>query len=294
MTEMKDEIATIDAKKRKKLILEPINGFGNRLRAMASGAVLANALGRDFYVDWQKDDGKFYVPSLDQVFAHTPGFEISSELTDPGNEYAGGHQGEQRLLSEIVKNSADTIRIKAGGLFIASGVSEKEYNRAKSDFYNKLQFHPDIVQTVDNFQKRYFSNQKVLGVHIRRTDRSKYTGPTRAFIEKIKQLSGKYQVIFLCTDDKHEEVNIQRHVKGIKVVSYPKYTMGRTNQDEFRDAVIDWLLLSRTDRILFSKGSSFGYEACFPKRLRGSLEIGVNSVSGVSNSSKSKFPALQF
>lgn len=266
----------------RKLILQPINGFGNRLRAMASGYVLANVLKRDFYVDWRQDNGKFFVPVFDAVFAEHPGFKTS---TESGTQYAGGHQGEQRLLSEIQKDSDDVVRVKAGGLFIPSGMSEKEYNRLKSDFYNEIHFHPDIIKTVNDFQQKNFQGS-VLGVHIRRTDRSKYTGPTRAFLDKIKQIKGKYDVIFLCTDDKQEHVNIQRNAKGIKVISYPKYTIGRSSNDEFRDAVIDWLLLSRTDRILFSKGSSFGYEACFPRKLRGSIEINV--------SSKSKFPALQF
>lgn len=43
--------------KKRQIILIPAGGLGNRMRAIASGVVLANKTGRALKIIWQKDNG---------------------------------------------------------------------------------------------------------------------------------------------------------------------------------------------------------------------------------------------
>jgi hypothetical protein len=245
------------------LILSPINGFGNRLRAMASGCILAESLGRTFYVHWNetKPNDKFYIPPFDSVFQDDCIPKIN-HIPENATLYEGGHHGEQQLIPSIMKDKSDSIIIRAGGLFIPHGMSHKQYNKKKSEFYKRLHLRPEIQLIVDQFIIKHFKDQQVLGVHIRRSDRKMYTGPTTLFIDKIRQ--SKFDVIFLCTDDPSEEIHLGKY---FNIIQYSKSKVARCSTEQFIDAVIDWYLLSNTNRIIYSKGSSFGYEACFLNQL---------------------------
>jgi hypothetical protein len=249
------------------LIIEPVNGLGNRLRAMASGWILAESLGRTCYVHWNETqpNEKFYIPPFDSVFQSNclptidciPAYSVL---------YVGGHQGEQRLLPLIMKDTSETIVIRAGGIFIPHGMSGRQYNNKKTEFYKRLRLLPEIQLIVDQFIINNFTNKQVLGVHVRRNDRKMYTGPTTLFIDKIKKF--KFDLLFLCTDDPKEEKHLD---KKFTILQYPKQNVDRSTKQQFIDAVIDWYLLSNTNCIIYSKGSSFGYEACFLNQLFNSV-----------------------
>lgn len=308
---------------KKILILQPVNGFGNRIRAIASGQILARKTKREFYLFWEESqpNDKFYTPKYDSVFKAGSLPQIP-HIPEDAVIFAGGHKGEQVLIPEIKKCKADAIVIKAGGIFVPDDETTlKEYNNAKTKIYNSFQYIDRIQQAVDDFCDLHFKNNNVLGVHIRRSDRSKHTGPTMNFLDKMIPLlqrkknttnnttnnstenserrsstKSPYNVIFLCTDDKQEErtienyINEQNTIFDVNIVTLPKNSNGRETKEQYIEAVIDWLLLSRTNRIIFSKGSSFGYEACFPQKLKQSIEI----IGTKNYYNKSKFPPLTF
>jgi hypothetical protein len=298
-----DSITTTTSTSTKSLVIEPINGLANRLRAMASAWILSKSLKRSFYVNWKSttlSSDKHYVPAFEEIYIPdclplvNVELQYENDLSDSVYDhsnlqkdckdckdcksytvYEGGHLGEQRLLPEIKRDTNTTVILRAGGVFKPDNISVQQYNTMKSEFYNRLELQPNIQDIIDSFiVKNFPSSVKVLGVHIRRGDRRMYTGASNKFVEAIKRIQTKYGVLFLCTDSKDEEIYIKKQITGISIVSYQKESIGRTNLTEFIDAVVDWNILSKTDLILYSKGSSFGYEACFPRKLKGSIQVG--------------------
>ena len=54
------------------LIIDPINGFGNRIRAIASAYIIAKESGRSFYINWKDESGpknSWYVPAINSIFS---------------------------------------------------------------------------------------------------------------------------------------------------------------------------------------------------------------------------------
>lgn len=286
------------------LIIEPINGLGNRFRAMASGYILALALGRTLKVLWKSENGPknaWYVPPANVIFEELlPNFLNPNEFEITDDEtsidtFAGGYGGEQRLLPQICNSTKKIVHIKAGGIFKPDTMKISDYNNIKSLYYKSLinYIKPSILNNSHNFH-----GQKVLGVHIRRGDRKQYTAPTKLFVQKINKLirNSKFKKLFICTDDQQEIEYIRNNVKGIPIVcrqeqdttttTTTRGAVTRETDQDFMDALADWLSLSTTDCILISKGSSFSYEACFLKKIKG-IEILKRGV-------ESKFPPITF
>jgi len=263
------------------LVVVPVNGFANRLRAVASAWTLSSTLKRKLCVYWPRSDDmdKFFVPAFDEIFLTNDAvpdslFTNIAELPTDTKTYAGKHDGEQRFVPEIIRTPIDqTIILQSGGVFKPPKMTDKEYNKLKSTFYNSLRLRPEIHLIVKQFIETHFTNKRVLGVHVRRQDRKFETGPTNAFVDKISKLTNRFDIIFLCTDDKDEETRIRNTVRALPIVVHPKIDINRNTKEQFIDAVIDWYLLSNTDMILYSNGSSFGYEACFMKKLKCSIEV---------------------
>jgi hypothetical protein len=65
---------------------------------------------------------------------------------------------------------------------------------------------------------------------------------------------------FLATDDKKEEHIVKQLFKDA-VIIYEKDVVSRSTQMGMQDALVDWLLLSRTSKIICSYWSSFNEEA---------------------------------
>jgi hypothetical protein len=148
-------------------------------------------------------------------------------------------------------------------------MTPEAHTASKAGIYKSLQPVESIQRTVDEMQERYFEGHTVVGVHMRRADHLQYrrkdprrTSPTKLFVEAIERVlkDSPHTRFFLATDDKEEEASlIMRFPK--EVVVYEKEGVSRKTKKGIQDALIDWLLLSRTSAIIYSKTSSFSEEA---------------------------------
>jgi hypothetical protein len=89
------------------------------------------------------------------------------------------------------------------------------------------------------------------------------------FIEVMGNILKNHSKIkfFLATDDKKEEKRIS-HMFQDAVIVYKKEVVNRATKEGMHDALIDWLLLSKTSRIISSYSSSFSEEAAMVNMIK--------------------------
>jgi len=273
----------------RKLLIEPVNGLCNRLRAIASGWILSLYLNREFAVIWNSTEDIGFTHFTD-LFEKTDWLIDEHDIPNDCTIYVSGVTGEVSLIPKLCNDNSTTIFLKqTGGNYSPPNIDIQKYNTLKSHFYNTLIPVSDIITRIQAFSNKIDINT-CLGVHIRRTDRKKITPNTDTFALAIKRVSND-NTIFLCTDDEREISNLKNLIPN-KIVTYPKKRFARNTSEDVKEALIEWILLSRCNNMIYSHGSSFGYEACVCGKLKTALEL--RSKREKSDNEKRNMPVLTF
>lgn len=265
----------------KALVLYPKYGLANRLRAIASAKILADYTGRKLFVNWIPSgdcniewEGLF-VNKLERYPFPLSSFKAGINLYDDTNKVF--NEFYWGMPQSLIGNTSDVIAVSACCNFQPKEMTDEEYTAFKSLFYRSLQPLDGIQRTVSYVYKRYFEGHEVVGVHIRRTDHLHYmnkdprlVSPTALFIKAMNNiLENNHETkFFLATDDKDEEKTI-RHQFPAAVIVNEKETVSRNTKKGMQDALIDWLLLSKTSKIIHSATSSFSVEAAVVNMTKG-------------------------
>lgn len=279
---------------QKQLIIEPTNGLCNRLRAMASGWILAKHLGRKFKVVWNAtpDIGNAEFTDLFEK----PNWLLPADSLGSVVVYTAGIKTEADVLAELCKNKSHTIVLKqTGGNYIPSGMTIERFNSLKSQFYNTLKPIPKINRKIQAFSKRY-SLTDFVGVHIRRKDRKQFTPDTEMFARAIKRFDDVEETsnILLCTDESTEFEKLKKLCNS-NIITYPKQQFNRNTIECVQDALVEWMLLSKCEKgIVYSHSSSFGYEACIVNKIPYTLALELRSTRQKTENEKRNLPKLVF
>ncbi len=256
----------------KALVLYPQYGLANRLRAIASARILADFTGRKLFVNWIRyskcniEWEDLFLNRLDRYPLPATSFTKGVTLYDDNNDVSRFYWD---MPQSLTGNPADVVAVRSCCNFQTREMSRETYTSLKSLFYRSLQPLDSIQKTVDDLYRRYFEGNKVVGLHIRRADHLYYrrkdprlVSPTSLFIESMEKVlkSNPDTRFFLATDDRDEE-RAMRERFGVNVIVYEKENISRNTQTGMQDALVDWLLLSKSSRIIGSSTSSFSEEA---------------------------------
>lgn len=264
----------------KYLIIEPTNGLCNRLRAIASGYVLSQYLNWGFLIKWNPSKEVGYI-ELNEIFSNIDHLLFTSNITTNITTKITTITitkiyNEQTALDEIINTNTNILLTNSGGNFKHPNMSIATYQTLKHKFYKSLVLVKHISDIIYDFTKENFT-KPIIGVQIRRTDRKTITPKTEIFAKKINSFSDQYKQIFLCTDDINEFERLRELVhSSIKIIQYPKQNFNRDSKFAIHEAIIDWYLLSMCETIIYSHGSSFGYEACIMGKRENGFEIRKN------------------
>ena len=188
----------------------------------------------------------------------------------------GSHDFYWDMPQSLAQNKSDIVAVRTFRNFRPKGMTEEDFKHSKSLFYKSLNPVSAVQKTVNAVQEQYFKNNDVIGVHIRRTDYFSYLGqdpkavaPTELFIKRIMRIlrTNPKAKFFLATDDKNEEQIIRSFFQD-RVIVHRKDAVSRSTRNGMQDALVDWLLLSRTSRIVGSYRSSFNEEAGIVNMIR--------------------------
>lgn len=238
------------------LELIPCAGFANRLRAMVSGMCAAEDLSSSLLVLWKQEPNILIAPFSFLFDTETlPAFLQIEEAV--GQPHSGWLTAREVITQEDWDSwldhvgSARPIKIKSHGHFYRNA-PERWLNHLRSLQMNiAIQAERDII-----FGDVY--DRQVVGVHIRRGDnkRAIKESPTELFIDAMAAYP-KSTLFYLATDSMEERRTILANFLE-RVIVGSQDIAGRNDPFGCREAVLDFLCLSKCSEILGSYYSSFG------------------------------------
>jgi len=261
------------------LVFYPQYGLANRLRAIASAKILADYTGRKLMVNWVPAEREcnvawedLFVNPLDRSPLPLSGFQNGVDFYDD----TGSHDFYWDMPQLLAQNKSDVVALRTFRNFRPKGMTEEAFKRSKSLFYKSLKPLSLIQEAVSGIQEQYFKHNRVIGVHIRRADYLSYLGqdpkavaPIELFVRRMMRIlkTDPKAKFLLATDDKNEEKIIKRFLQDAVIV-HEKDAASRLTRNGMQDALIDWLLLSRTSEIVGSYRSSFNEEASIVNMIK--------------------------
>lgn len=240
------------------LILQVCAGMANRLRALISGICLAEDLGKKLHVIWPANE-----PSCMVRFEML--FELSS-LPSWVTVDMGPLEGQHIMVLspedlEAYLAKGDLVPIKSYGWF-----HQKDLQRFQK-YLQALQ----PIQSISNKYKNlpYFEN--TIGVHIRRGDHEKSikNSTIEIFVERMRKESETAH--FLVATDSSRERKALIDAFGEERFTFPATTLSRMTMGGMQDALLDFIALSKTKKILGSYSSSFSEMAA----LYGNISLDI-------------------
>lgn len=193
---------------KKFLAIAPVNGLGNRLRALCSYKVLADFLKLPLYIYWHKtkgfDDTKLKelidVENLNAKFLNQDEWEeirknsrridclvsgvYERDITtaDSSVDYSGD---KSEIISKIMSGDFSRLSVQTSNNFLISffqDFSNEEYTKYKYDFWK---VYAEVVRSlvlsneIVNLAKKTLSsfNENIIGVHVRRGDATSRDNP---------------------------------------------------------------------------------------------------------------------
>lgn len=256
----------------KALVFYPQYGLANRLRAIASAIILADSTGRKLMVNWVPAENECNIAWEDLFLNQVERYPLPLSSFQTGVNFyddTGSYDFYWNMPQLLAQNKSDVVALRTFRNFRPKGMTEEDFKHLKSLFYKSLNPVSAVQKTVNAVHEQYFKNNDVIGIHIRRNDYFSYlrqdpkeVAPTELFIRKmmhILKVNPKAR-FFLATDDKDEEQIIKSRLQGAVIV-HEKNAVSRLTKNGMQDALVDWLLLSSTSKIIGSYRSSFNEEA---------------------------------
>lgn len=261
-----------------KVIVQPQNGYINRIQALASSALLARELGAEFEVQWipspaaPASPDSIFSPQFLECFAPNPStWELEPYLNfDSANgvvSLAGLDKGEQVFMPEL-KSLLESgcvvseIRISAGGKFSLGG-EDVGFSISRSNFYrNELEFTKVIEDAVAD---AIADHGDYLGLHLRYSDRNHEAPTRRKVLEAVKSLarSSGISSMYVASDS---PTALKWWTGKLRNLGLEPWWLNSVDQDRSDpnsaiSALVDWKLLASSKAMIYFSQSSFGEEA---------------------------------
>lgn len=264
------------------LVVFPVAGLVNRLRTMASAYILAQSVGRKFYVNWAPEPvcNAAWHDLFTNVF---PGFRADIQFFQNNDCLYHRNQFtnyETDLPRALQADTRPLLAVEGLHQFIPVGMDSLTFNNLKSGFYKSLTPSPPVGDKLRQAAE-LFNIAQLIGIHIRRTDlvtdlgwNPYHVSPIEDFIAQCYQelAQKKFAGFFLSTDSKSDEHRL-RQERNLKIFTQPERTLERDDKKGIQDALVDWLLLSQTKFIIRSYYSSFSEEACIVNHVESQVIV---------------------
>ncbi|UCE98820.1 MAG: hypothetical protein JSV82_06430 [Planctomycetota bacterium] len=285
---------------QKYLVVKAKGGMGNRMLCAATGIIYGKVTDRKTIVDWRdasySTDGSNTFSRFFECPSVYPETILPKDVTIRPRVWEGTlHKSMGQMLHKYDPDKHSSIRIHRKYSIDVRRVDYDEdiivfwhytgrirnlkpHLRNGLDGYGglevngiirkvlseKMVLQPDIRQRIDDFKAKYWS-EKVIGVHIRHTDRkinlAKYERHLRRFLKRFPDAH-----IFLATDN--QQVNQDYRERFKRVFSTPKwYPEGIASMHQNVncpdkvangiEALVDMYLLAECDCLIYSGYSTF-------------------------------------
>lgn len=256
---------------------------------MTSALRLAHRMpDRILLLGWEMDGYHLHCP-LHLLFENVPPVVSPAFFAHTG--YIHHHDVSASGVSFVnVGSQADIVWMSQENFFYAQGEDgamlgqhgpHKMVNgQLRADLlasFAALKPHPMVASRVDTFARLHFSNQPVVGVHIRRGDNAWANTwcPDRLFPAVVRRVLDTQPdaVLFICSDSAESEASLLQEF-GSRVLTYPHRSLDRGRSWEaVQDALVEMYLLARTKVIIRTPSSTFSQCAAWLGNLE-TVEVG--------------------
>ncbi len=254
------------------IVIEPIGGLANRMRALDSAIALAKDTRKRLVVLWisnkacnckysdlfhvQKEFSRLiqvkpglstrvYKKSLSAYFSMFPNYYLSSERV-------ANWDSQSRTAYKTLQD-----------FLIAVHDYNNLYIRTHSAFYHSAFHHPyRTFMPADHIQSKIDSidTKNMVGIHIRRTDQkiSIEYSPLELFVEAMKkEVEADPEVKFFVATDDPPTKTILKELFPNRIVDSGAIRLNRNDPLAIQDALVDLYCLSNCRKIIGSYWSSF-------------------------------------
>ena len=274
----------------KSLIVYTEKGLANRLRVLASASILAEYTGRKLFVNWFPSEAcnvewqELFQNQFESRQLPLSNFKVGIDLYDDSIIQMSWYKDIPRLS---VRSESHLVAVHTCRNFQPEGMTNEAYKSAKSLFYKNLRPVDEVQETINDMHRRYFDGCDITGIHIRRNDHLTFLKkdhrlvcPTEMFVKAMENAlrANPETRFFLATDDKKEEKLIMRLFPGVVIV-HEKENPRRNTTNGMQDALVDWVLLSKTSRIIAPYASSFSEEAGAVNRIKTEIVVREDELS---------------
>lgn len=240
------------------LIIQPIGGLCNRIRAINSAWMLAKERKDSLTVIWNVNH-ELGCP-FEELFEPNPNFKVI-DIHSKWNLRKLVLQTTSQFISnqDINQNKTDGLLNET----YRKSLSKRIYIATEEHFYPCGSYElftpiPSIQKRIQEMTRDFGSH--AVGVHIRRTDNMPAIGKssTEAFISSMDAELKEHPdtVFYLATDDRKEEYTL-REAFGDLIISNKDRDLSRDSISGIQDAMIDLYSLAATKKIIGSYFSSF-------------------------------------
>ena len=255
------------------IFLQPHSGLANRLRVVVSALSFAEKVNQDLIIYWEKDSGlncDFYelYSANKKLDVRRP--DIKARILDRMK-----NKGVLKLLFNKLYKIDFSLFDNDFRKFVWNGnanqIDMSLISKNARNYYikacNEFSFDPAYlqyltpvtnVQNLINQEVQYFPD-KIIGVHIRRTDNDKSVeeSPIYLFVERMKKdlLADPDIHYFLATDDPSVEEELLKLFPSRILRSKKDFT--RDTKQGIIGAMVDLYCLAATKKIYGSYWSSF-------------------------------------
>lgn len=250
------------------ITVEPLGGLCNRMRAIASGYVLAQRSGRPLRVVWRLNNAlncpfeRLFEPlpydhSVEQVAGKPPGPTSNAEVI--------GRLVTQSDVDRMVASQVDWLElVQREPIHVVSWL---DFYRHESGF-DMFRPVPTLLDIVSHLAEALGHN--AIGVHIRRTDhqRAMAYSDLDDFVHEMRKQedSGAVDRFYLATDDAAAEEEILRRI-DTPIIQHKIRSRNRNEAVAIEDAVVDLYTLASTASLIGSWISSFSLTAASIGRI---------------------------
>ena len=287
----------------KGLIVITTQGFGNRLKILASSRILSDYLNIPLFVCW--DDTADCNIKLDDIFdeKNTINQITLDEFKDTKYVFFGRVHTNSIFdnIMEVVEdkdNEFDYLLIEGGHEFKYKDIQRLQFLQQKQAFYRSLKFKNNIIQRYNNFISEV--GEKYITIHYRDINETfdsldiKHNSvvnfvensPINKFFEVVEKLKSNLPIVIVSNTKRfYTEYSKKYGEEGV-------FTTGieicdRSKSDNMISSLVDFNILANSSLIIGNYFSSFSDEASFfnliPKITPLSNELIENIQTTVNN-----------
>lgn len=270
------------------VVLIPVNGLGNRLRAISGAYALSLLHRRPLVVAWDPEphlpddvfelfdargpvDFRRYRDVVDAGLLPNSEIPLYLQQTESFITLRGYGKGEQRFISALsrkMKAAPETsVVIKAGDYFSPKASSRDEagrrLRRIRKSLYGRI-FSREIVGEASQI----VGDDAHIGLSLRGSDLSDRVPPLQLFLKKVLEISHRIKTRTVYVSSESSELHFAAKAvlaeRGLRVIRNPTPTWIHQTEEvnaripiSGRQALIDFAVLGRSRHYVGPKASTF-------------------------------------